>query len=433
MFDFGQSVFVVELLTAALIFMSGFRWRSKFGIAFLPVAVLVLFSSLSLFRQPGSVHAFEFLKSPLYYTVIFLLFTIIVFCIKDIDFPDAFIVCVASYAAQHISYDIFVIITSFCNINIGAIIFTPLYWLLEFLIYGGCYLILYYVFGKQFKIDWNQIRSRKIWLGICFGTLILVIFFNLLYVDEESVVMQIICHTYDLFCTVFCLSVLYFISQVNFLRTELDQLTQIWKLKQDHYTLTKENIELINIKCHDIRKQIQTIYQNHSNLPAQKMLNEIENSIQIYDATYQTGNDALDVILTEKSLFCQKNKIQLKCLANGKELDFMELTDLYSLFGNIIDNAIESVLKCPDPECRIIDLQIRALGNMLHIQEENYCTDNLTFVKGLPVTTKKDTLNHGFGMKSISLIVKKYNGNMSILTEDHIFHLNIVLLKPKSQ
>jgi hypothetical protein len=70
---------------------------------------------------------------------------------------------------------------------------------------------------------------------------------------------------------------------------------------------------------------------------------------------------------------------------------------------------------------------------MLHIQEENYCTDNLTFVKGLPVTTKKDTLNHGFGMKSISLIVKKYNGNMSILTEDHIFHLNIVLLKPKSQ
>ena len=57
-----------------------------------------------------------------------------------------------------------------------------------------------------------------------------------------------------------------------------------------------------------------------------------------------TGNHALDVILTEKSLICKQKEIKLTCMADGKQLAFMQTTDLYSIFGNLLNNSIEAAL-----------------------------------------------------------------------------------------
>ena len=78
----------------------------------------------------------------------------------------------------------------------------------------------------------------------------------------------------------------------------------------------------------------------------------------IYDNIYQTGNDALDLVLTEKSLLCDEYNIKLSSMIDGAALDFMNTTDVYALFGNLLDNAIESVMKEPDEEKRIISVQM---------------------------------------------------------------------------
>lgn len=78
----------------------------------------------------------------------------------------------------------------------------------------------------------------------------------------------------------------------------------------------------------------------------------------IYDNIYQTGNDALDLVLTEKSLLCDEYNIKLSSMIEGLALDFMHTTDVYALFGNLLDNAIESVMKEPDEEKRIISIQM---------------------------------------------------------------------------
>lgn len=35
-------------------------------------------------------------------------------------------------------------------------------------------------------------------------------------------------------------------------------------------------------------------------------------------------------------------------MADGKAIAFMEETDIYILFGNMLDNALEAVLKLPE-------------------------------------------------------------------------------------
>lgn len=105
----------------------------------------------------------------------------------------------------------------------------------------------------------------------------------------------------------------------------------------------------------------------------------------------------------------------------------MSESDIYSLLGNIIDNAIESELKLKNREKREINLLIKRKGNLLHIQEQNYFEDEIRMEKGFPVTSKGDKENHGFGMKSIRMLVDKYHGELQITAEDQIFSIDILL------
>lgn len=60
------------------------------------------------------------------------------------------------------------------------------------------------------------------------------------------------------------------------------------------------------------------------------------------------------------------------------------------------------------------------------MQEENYFNGTRRFEDGLPVTTKPDTSSHGFGMRSLRMIVKKYGGALTTYVTEDIFHLNII-------
>ncbi len=91
-----------------------------------------------------------------------------------------------------------------------------------------------------------------------------------------------------------------------------------------------------------------------------------------------------------------------------------------------MDNALEAVKQLEERERRVINLVVKARGGMLIIQEENYYAGDLTFRDGLPVTTKADKDYHGFGMQSIRMIVRKYEGELNTYTSDGVFHLNIL-------
>lgn len=209
------------------------------------------------------------------------------------------------------------------------------------------------------------------------------------------------------------------------LAQEVEYLQHTIRQSQRQYEISRDTIERINIKCHDIKYQIASLAAQGRPLGPDAVY-DLEKAISIYDTRIETHNQLLDVLLTEKSLYCEQNGIQLSCMVDGEKLAFLENSDLYCLFGNVIDNALEAVAAVPQRERRIINLVVKARGCMLLIQQDNYFNGTLTFQNGLPLTTKADTSCHGFGLRSIQMIVHKYDGELTAHVDGDVFHLNIL-------
>lgn len=215
-----------------------------------------------------------------------------------------------------------------------------------------------------------------------------------------------------------------------YLNHELNAINDILYKHYDQYQASKENIELVNRKYHDLKHQISLIRGEQDPVKKDEYLDEISQSIKAYESRYDTGNKVVDTILTGKSLYCHDNDISLSCVVNGNLLNFMYAMDLCSIFGNAIDNSIESVKKIDDIEKRIIRVAVFSKNGFLLMRFENYFEDELVFLDGLPVTTKSDSLYHGYGIKSIKKTIEAYNGNLTIATEKNWFVIKILIPIP---
>ncbi|MBD5457565.1 MAG: sensor histidine kinase [Lachnospiraceae bacterium] len=215
------------------------------------------------------------------------------------------------------------------------------------------------------------------------------------------------------------------------MRKELEMMNLLWKKEQEQYRISKENIALINQKCHDLKHQIYAL-RNVKDTERKQYLDEIAESVQIYEAMVQTGNEVLDTILTEKSLYCKEKGITVSCVADGGQLDFINTVDLYAILGNALDNAIEAVEKFEQQEMRQIDVLIYRKEQFLAINVINPLAEKLVYEDGLPVTTKENKNYHGFGLKSIKYMVKKCGGIITVKEEDGCFSLMILIPIPQT-
>ena len=126
-------------------------------------------------------------------------------------------------------------------------------------------------------------------------------------------------------------------------------------------------------------------------------------------------------------MYCDKHGITLTSVADGTLLEHMDTMDICSIFGNALDNAIESVLKLSDKEKRLIHVTVAKQKNFLMIRVENYFEGDLSVENGKIASTKKNKQFHGYGIKSIEYIVEKYQGALSIDTKNNWFDLKILI------
>lgn len=211
------------------------------------------------------------------------------------------------------------------------------------------------------------------------------------------------------------------------IRLENDALHQIMQTQYQAYQLTRQSMDTVNQKYHDLKHQIALLKAQAQSGKALSWLGEMEEEIRAYEAQNQTGSPVLDAILTNKSGYCQKHGIELKVIADGKLLNFINDMELSALFGNMLDNAIEGVERNADEGERLIRLYVDREKRFLRIRMENVCRTPLQFRDGLPVTTKGDRRYHGFGMKSMQQTVAKYSGSMLASQSGGWFRLNILI------
>lgn len=218
-----------------------------------------------------------------------------------------------------------------------------------------------------------------------------------------------------------------------YLRYERDTMENMLQNQLMQYKLSRESIDLVNRKYHDLKHQIAVLRAESNADRRNAYLDEMESEIRVYEAQNKTGNDILDTVLTSKSLYCEKHKIGITCVADGHLLEFMDVMDICTIFGNALDNAIECELKIADKEKRLIHLSVAAKKQFLTISIENYCEEEAVFKDGLPLTSKKDHAYHGFGVKSILHSAQKYGGSITVSQEKNWFRLMVLIPFPKEQ
>lgn len=299
------------------------------------------------------------------------------------------------------------------------------------LIYIVVYLVSYLFVGNKL-IEYGKFKTSRESLFPIVTIILLVWVLSVLETTpvfgfESSLGNHLIYRIIDMLCCYYVLWVQQNQRKLVQLQQELDGINNAWNQQTKQHQVTMETIDSINRKCHDLKHQIRALRHMEDAGEREEFLDELEDAIMIYDTALKTGNKALDTILMDKDLFCKNHDIQWSCMADGSELNFMKLEDIYAIFGNALDNAIEAVMDLQDSQKRIIGVKVITQNELVVIQIQNYYEKELQFQDGIPITTKKNKRDHGFGMKSIRYTAEKYNGTITVQARDGIFMLQILL------
>lgn len=194
--------------------------------------------------------------------------------------------------------------------------------------------------------------------------------------------------------------------------------------KLRHYEDLGSVIQAMNIKAHDLRHQIRTLETGSVVTP--EVISDLTETVLNYESYIKTGNDTLDVLLTEAALRCERADIEADFRVDGTCLGFLSAADLNALFGNAIDNAIEYLSKLPRDD-RLLWVMGGRTDGFIRLRFENRLLTPVALENGVPRTTKADTLSHGFGTQSILSIARKYGGSASFAARDEVFTVCVIL------
>lgn len=421
-FILSKFTLVVELLAAQTALLYSYPKRNKFLLRIVTSYALCIVAAAGLYCIPY-VPKMWFIFFHLFRMLLIISLTVVAafFC-YDCKIGAVFSACIGGEAVQHIGYHV-AILVSVLPFMPAMNIYTEV---------CCCFLVVMTAFltvGRSAKknsyyknYDRRMIAVSVVIVAMCIGI-------NRLWQSGKwDGYTMVAISLYAIVCNVLALFIQYFLYRFAYVVGSNIVLRRLNEEGRKQYELSRENIELLNQKCHDLKHKLVLAGDK---LPREE-IDSMKESIELYDRLVKTGNDAFDVIVNEKMIWCLRNGVGLTVMGDAQGLAFMNVMDIYSFFGNALDNAIEAVEHISDPKLRSISLTIERRGQLVNVSVINYSDKKIDFSAGLPKTTKSGEQGyHGFGLKSIQSIARKYGGDISTSCEGGVFRLNAYMLNTK--
>lgn len=204
----------------------------------------------------------------------------------------------------------------------------------------------------------------------------------------------------------------------------------ILQQSKNYHSIQALNEEL-SVFRHDIKNHTITLLNlltNHQTKEAIDYIHSIQERGPLQAVSIQnTENYVLDALIATKHELALQKHIHMEThIALGRRLK-MDNMDCSSLFGNLIDNAIEACEQS-DQTTPFIRLFMNMKGNMLYVRITNTSSVSPKIVDGSFTTTKKDKQSHGYGTKTIQTIIKKYKGTINYSYNHQSFTVSFILM-----
>lgn len=197
------------------------------------------------------------------------------------------------------------------------------------------------------------------------------------------------------------------------------------RLSQKYYEVIDAQNEVLKQLVHDEKNHLQAIAAFGSTKEVQDYVKKLFGNIDGVSYYGKTGNKMLDMILGKYNILCGKEKINFTINIKTSNFSYIQQDDLTSLFGNILDNAVEAAAESGEKR---IEISANNINGFDVITCTNSCDtapdENLS-------SRKKDGGLHGNGIKIIKRISKKYGGEVKwdYNSESREFILKIVFIK----
>ena len=212
-------------------------------------------------------------------------------------------------------------------------------------------------------------------------------------------------------------------------KTELkerdEQLLQVKvkALEEQYMEMLKSRKIVHDMKNHLLALKKYTQEQDWKGL--EEYLNELSRDMLDYNYQIWTGNHMLDMILNQKEKEAEKQKTQMQISTEVfTTLPFSD-REIISLFGNLLDNALEACEQIKEGE-RWIHIKMKKKNQLLYIEIVN-AAKNTGIQTDENFVSKKDGMLHGYGMKNIRDIVEQYNGMFQCKSQEDRFEVVITI------
>lgn len=412
--------YIPQIFMAEFLFTSTLRRREQFSLRL--IGGFIVYGAVSV-MLPNLIARYT---SGIFSLTIFLLSLLLwMFCLEA-SFRDILFCCVGAQLTQNLSY------------NMENLIYQPFsryfnmagWFCLSVAVTVMVYTLCYILFVRRLRAsDGICIDGRYVYiLSIASALFIYTMqfLFQSYHIDTLWITRPPL-----ILCCIAGLCVQFGLLALNNEREDRLLLERVLEKEQRQYEITRNSMDLINMKAHDLKHQISLMRSAGKCDTAE--LSEIESAIDQYENSSNTGCKPLDVILTEKHLRCRESNIQLNVMAQGEALSFLRPAEIAALFGNILDNAIEYEQTVEPPARRCIALHVSVRGGFVCIRAENYCPTKPEMREGLPISSKADHNYHGFGLRSVRYLVEKHGGTLHVGVEGSLFVVSLLLPQPDIQ
>lgn len=213
------------------------------------------------------------------------------------------------------------------------------------------------------------------------------------------------------------LYLLYFIKMTDekkFYHIKVRALEQQAKLQYEYYFQQEQKYNQTIQILHDVNRHIQSIKElcvSGNTEETKRYAEQIGGILKPLIPTKYTGNAILDILLSDKVRQIEDKGISFFVDLDGISFDFMEAIDITTIFGNLLDNALEACETIQDKPDKGIVLTAKKIQEMVSVTVENDCNP-VKWRADMPVSEKGE--NRGIGLLNVRKSIDRYDGNLKL-------------------
>ena len=234
----------------------------------------------------------------------------------------------------------------------------------------------------------------------------------------------------NFFCIIFAsLYLLYFMraeDEKKGMEFRIAMMKQQEELQFDYYEAQREKYRQSIAILHDVNRHIRSIeelYRLDKREEALEYTKQIGSILKPLVPKEYSDNPMLNIILADKQQSAESFGIQFMIQVECGKLDFLEPVDVTTLFGNLLDTALEACKKCSGE--RYIQVHIRNYNEMVSVRIVNSVQAEVKLKNGRPAGAEES--GRGIGSLNVERCVEKYGGSILYKNADGKFYSDVIL------